>query len=168
MPTRATKRLTLLRHAKASVATAAQPDRDRPLNERGEHDAPLMGRRLKNSGARPSLVLTSPAVRTMQTVRLLAREIGYPLEFLQREADLYLAAPHDILAVLNRQDDTFNDILVCGHNPGLTDLVNELTEARLDNLPTCGIATIEAPIATWRELEQGGKLVYLDFPKKAR
>lgn len=165
---RAVKRITLLRHAKASPGGHSLPDRERPLNERGERDAPMMGRRLRSAGARPSLVLTSPATRALQTARLVAHEIGYPHEFLQREADLYLASPAEILQVLSRQDDSFNDLLVCGHNPGLTDLANQLTGARIDNIPTCGLAVIEAPIRTWSELSAGGTLLRFDFPRQAR
>lgn len=163
---KAVKRVTLLRHAKAIHGDASLPDRERPLNERGEHDAPLMGRRLRAAGARPSLVITSPAKRTLQTARLVARELGYPREFLQREADLYLATPAQILEVLARQDDAFNDILVCGHNPGITELVNLLAGTDIDDLPTCGLAVIEAPIRTWRELAHGGRLLRVDYPKK--
>lgn len=159
------KRVTLLRHAKAQVQGASGTDRERPLAERGERDAPLMGRRLRDCGARPSLVLTSPATRALQTARLVCREIGYPLEFLQREAELYLASPEDILRVIARQDNAFNDILVCGHNPGLTDLANHLTGARIDNIPTCGLVVIEAAISEWCELSRGGKLRAFDTPK---
>jgi phosphohistidine phosphatase len=159
------KRLTLLRHAKATPGDASLPDRERPLNERGLHDAPLMGRRLRESGARPSLIVTSPAARALQTARLLATEIGYPLEFLQREADLYLASPEGILDVVGRQDNAFNDILLCGHNPGLTDLANRITRSRIDNIPTCGLVVIEADIQDWRELPRGGALVRFDSPR---
>jgi len=51
-------------------------DRDRPLNKRGERDAPMMGQRLLKKSTRPSLILTSPAKRARQTARLIAREIG--------------------------------------------------------------------------------------------
>lgn len=168
MPTLATKRLTLLRHAKAQPVDDPAADRQRPLNERGERDAPLMGQRLRDSGARPSLVLTSPAMRALQTARLVARELVYPQEFLQREADLYLASPATILEVLARQDDAFNDVLLCGHNPGLTDLANRLTAAGIDNVPTCGLVVIEAPIRRWRDLGPGARLVLFDCPKRAR
>ncbi len=160
----AIKRVTLLRHAKAKSEDARFPDRERSLNRRGLEDAPLMGRRMHEAGARPSLVMTSPAVRAMQTARLVATELGYPLEFLQREADLYLASPEEILAVLARQDNAFNDILLCGHNPGLTDLANQLTRARIDNIPTCGLVVIDAEIRDWRQLKTGGKLVRFDSP----
>ena len=160
-----TKRVTLLRHAKAKVGDSSLPDRKRPLNERGQHDAPVMGRRLRASGARPSLIITSPAIRALHTARLVAEMIRYPLEFVQRETDLYLASPDDILRVLARQDNAFNDILLCGHNPGLTDLANKLTGAKIDNIPTCGLVVIEADIREWRQLKRGGTLVTFDFPK---
>ncbi|MDH3511983.1 MAG: histidine phosphatase family protein [Gammaproteobacteria bacterium] len=70
------KRLTLLRHAKSSWNNPSLDDRDRPLNKRGERDAPMMGQRLLKKSTRPSLILTSPAKRARQTARLIAREIG--------------------------------------------------------------------------------------------
>ena len=143
------KRLTLLRHAKSSWKDPDLDDFDRPLNSRGEHDAPLMGLRLQARGARPSLLLTSPAKRAQRTARLIAKSIGYPPEFLQRERELYLADPPTILAVIARQDDSFNDILVCGHNPGLTDLASRLTDRPFDNVPTCGVVAMHADIGSW-------------------
>jgi phosphohistidine phosphatase len=162
----AMKRVTLLRHAKARSDDASLQDRERPLNERGERDAPMMGRRLRAAGARPSLVVSSPALRALQTARLVAEQIGYPQEFIQREADLYLATPKEILQVLARQDNAFNDILVCGHNPGLLELANQLTDAGMMNLPTCGLVVIEADITEWERLKRGGILLRLDFPKQ--
>jgi phosphohistidine phosphatase len=159
------RRLTLLRHAKAQPPRDGQPDRARELSSRGESDAPAMARRLRETGARPSLIVTSPAARALQTARLFATEIGYPLEFLQREADLYLATPDEILAVLARQDDAFRNIIVCGHNPGLTELANRLTGAGIDNVPTCGVVVIDSAAATWREFSRGAVLARFDFPK---
>jgi phosphohistidine phosphatase len=161
-----TKRVTLLRHAKARPGDASMPDRERPLSGRGRRDAPLMAHRLHASGVRPSLILTSPAVRALETARLVAQEIGYPLEFLQREADLYLASPDDILQILRRQDDTFKDIVVCGHNPGLTEFANDFAGGEIDNIPTCGIVVIDTRVRTWRQLRRGGSVVTFDYPKK--
>lgn len=160
------KRLTLLRHAKSSWNNASLDDRDRPLNERGERDAPMMGQRLLQKDSRPSLILTSPAKRARQTVRLIAREIGYPIEFLQTEAELYLASPEILLNVIAEQENTFNDIVLCGHNPGITELTNQLTGMAIDNVPTCGMVYLEADIKAWDELE-GTRctLAAFDYPK---
>ncbi len=161
----AVKRITLLRHAKALPPAGEVADRDRPLNDRGRQDAPRMGRRLVAAGIRPSLIVTSPATRALQTARLVAREIGYPLEFLQREPDLYLASPQEMLQVIARQDNSFSDILLCGHNPGITELANQLTGAAIDNVPTCGMVVIEAEITSWSRLGAGARLSLFDSPK---
>ena len=161
------KRLALLRHAKSSWKDPSLEDYHRPLNKRGERDAPMMGRRLLARGARPSLIITSPAKRARRTARLIAREIGYPIEFLQREDDLYLADPDAILAVLARQPNSFHDVIACGHNPGLTELATRLTGINIDNVPTCGIVAMEADLKDWAELATARcHLLYFDYPRK--
>lgn len=161
------RRLTLLRHAKSSWQDASLQDRERPLNERGEHDAPMMGRRLLARGARPTLILTSPAVRARHTARLIACELNYPREFIQREDELYLATPDGIIAVLARQDDQLRDIIVCGHNPGMTELANHLTGAGIDNVPTCGVVIIDFELPRWANLDGArGELVDFDYPRR--
>lgn len=162
------RQLTLLRHAKSSWDQAGIKDKDRPLNDRGERDAPLMGSRLRARGARPTLILTSPAVRARRTAQIIAREIGYPVEFLQREDDLYLASPDEIVAVVARQDSSFRDVIVCGHNPGLTQLANRLTGAGLDDIPTTGVVVIGLDLKNWAALDGAqGELLLFDYPRRA-
>lgn len=157
------RRITLLRHAQA-VHDAAD-DHDRALDADGEREAPRAGRRLRARGLRPTLIVTSSARRARQTARLVARELGYPMEFLQREDALYLATPGGILAVLERQDDACRDIVVCGHNPGLTELARILTGQVLDEMPTCGMVSIGVPAPRWADLTGAtGRLLYVDYP----
>ena len=161
------KRITLLRHAKSSHDNLSVADHDRPLNKRGEQDAPIMARRMLDRSARPSLILTSTAKRARQTARRIARAINYPIDFLQSEPELYLANSKTILALIAKQDNQFNDIVVCAHNPGITDLANHLCRAGIDNVPTCGIVMLEADIDSWERLSEAGcTLIDFDYPKK--
>lgn len=126
-----------------------------------------MGRRLRDLGVRPSLILTSPAVRAFQTARLFARELGYPLEFLQREPGLYLASPDEMIQILTDQAESFNDVLLCGHNPGLADLARLLSGGVVDALPTCALVVLEAELASWSGLLQARcELVSFEIPGK--
>ena len=160
------KRLTLVRHAKSSWDDPSAADHDRKLNRRGERDAPMMGQRLFDRGARPSLMLTSTAKRARKTARLVAKQLGYPIEFIQGEAELYLASPDTIVDVVAQQDDGFNDVMLFGHNPGITELANRLTGSGIDNVPTCGIVAIDASIDTWADLgPETSELAFFDFPK---
>ena len=111
------KTLTILRHAKSSWKDSSLSDHDRPLNTRGERDAPIMAERIQQAGIRPSLILSSPAVRAWTTAKVLAKDISYPTEFLQRHERLYHAGVRRIIEVLSEQDVGFNSILIVGHNP---------------------------------------------------
>jgi phosphohistidine phosphatase len=71
------KTLLLVRHAKSSWKEASLPDRDRPLNRRGNRDAPEMGRRLANLVGTVDLIVSSPATRAMATARIVSESIVY-------------------------------------------------------------------------------------------
>jgi len=150
------KTLTIVRHAKSSWKNTSLPDRDRPLSRRGENDAPEMARRIAAAGIRPSLIVSSPAKRAWKTAKIIARELGYPLEFLQREDDLYLASVNKILDVLVAQDERFNNIMLFGHNPGLT-----------NNLPTCGVVSVSFDRDDWSLYDRPDfELGLYDYPKR--
>ena len=162
------KTLTLLRHGKSSWKETGMTDRERPLARRGERDAPLMGERITAAGIRPSLIMSSPAKRAWATAKRVARAISYPVEFLHREEDLYLADTGRILDLLAQQDSAFNSILIVGHNPGLTELANYLVPGITENLPTCGLVAVEIETSDW-DLRPGPevRLLLHDYPKNA-
>ena len=84
-----------------------------------------------------------------------------------RDHELYLASPDEILGVVAAQDDSMSCVLVVGHNPGLTELVNRLLpDLALDNLPTSGIVAIDLSTPSWRNAPAASaKLAYYDYPK---
>ena len=160
------KTLTIVRHAKSSWKDHQLSDRERPLNKRGERDAPVMGQRIAAHGIRPSQIISSPAVRAWTTARIVAGELGYPLEFLQREDNLYLASLDNILDVVMSQDDGFNSLMLFGHNPGLTQFANYLQPGITNNLPTAGVLSVSFDSEDWNLYERPTtELVLYDFPK---
>jgi phosphohistidine phosphatase len=164
------KRLIVFRHAKSSWDDAGLDDHDRPLAARGEHDAPEMAQRIAASDdlARAVLV-TSTARRALATADALVAA-AEPAPDLVRDERLYLASPRTILAVLATQPDTADTIVLVGHNPGLTQLVNLLLpNLDLANLPTAGVVCMSLPIASWADIDRGpAALTYCDFPKTGR
>ena len=160
------KTLTLVRHAKSSWKDTSLADRERPLNKRGKRDAPEMGRRIAAAGIRPSLIVSSPAVRAWTTAKVIAGEIGYPREFLQRDNALYLASVNGILDVIASQDVGFNNLMLVGHNPGFTDLANYLVPGLTNNVPTAGVISVELDTDDWSIYDRPDtKLLLYDFPK---
>jgi len=163
------KTLTLVRHAKSSWKHAGISDRERPLNARGKRDAPDMGARIQRHGIRPSLIVSSPAKRAWQTARIVAQEIDYPLEFLQREESLYLASLDQLLDVVASQDNGFNHLMVVGHNPGLTDFANFLSPGLTNNLQTAAVVSVEIDRDDWMLYERPKtRLLVYDYPKLKR
>ena len=163
------KTLTIVRHAKSSWDHPGLNDRERPLNKRGEHDAPLMGQRVLEHGIRPSLIISSPATRAWATARIIAAAISYPLEFLQREKALYHASVDTLLNVIVAQDTGFNSLMIVGHNPGLTDFANYLSPGLTNNLPTAGVVSVEFDRDDWDLFARPPtELLLYDYPKKHR
>ena len=161
------KRLTLVRHAKSSWSDPYAADHDRVLARRGERDAPRMGRRLRARNVRPSLILSSTAVRALETARIFAHELGLSRAFPETERELYHADAYTLLDIVRRQDDACPDLMLVGHNPGMTRVVNVLLpEYPLDNLSTAGIVAIDFDIETWQDAEpSAATLAFHDYPK---
>lgn len=161
------KTLTLVRHAKSSWKDTRLSDRERPLNKRGKRDAPVMGKRMIEHGIRPSLIISSPARRAWSTAKIIAAQISYPIEFLQREDGLYLASLDEILDIILAQDNRFNNLMVVGHNPGMTDFANFLSPGLTNNLPTAGVVSVQIDQDDWNLYERPSTdLLVYDYPKK--
>ena len=163
------KELILVRHAKSSWKDSSLDDRERPLNKRGEHDAPEMGARLALLEASPDLIVSSPAVRALETARLVARKLGYPRKDILVKERLYGAGAVELLEVIRDSDDSVGTLMLFGHNPGLTELANHLGPRPIPNLPTCGLLHLSFEADTWSVVGYArGDEVLFDFPKSLR
>jgi phosphohistidine phosphatase len=160
------KTLYLIRHAKSDWAVANLPDFDRPLNNRGKRDAPFMGKQLKELGITPNAIICSPANRAKQTVKYICSEIDFPFNKVQFVDSIYNSSVENLALVLNNLSNKYNTVFLVGHNPGLTELSDYLTEDYLDNISTCGIVKIELEINDWKEIIQGiGIKKFFIYPK---
>jgi len=160
------KTLLLLRHAKAEPAEQNQLDHDRPLAKRGRRDAPRMGEYLLEHSLIPDAIFSSTATRARETTELVASAMAFggPIEFTRT---LYMAGPRVYVDLLKYEAGDARTVLVVGHNPGLEDLLHELT-GRLETLATATLAIIEAPLTNWEELSLGQryKLAQIMRPKE--
>lgn len=158
------KYLTLIRHAKSDHNPPGTADRDRPLNNRGRSDAPVMGTRLAALFPMPDIVLASPAQRVQQTLAGLTSGGAFTdSRIIEYHDALYLADAEvlwDFAASALMEDD---EVWIVAHNPGITEAVEQLCGARMENVPTLGVARIAFEEVVVESAN--GTLVFYDTPK---
>jgi phosphohistidine phosphatase len=160
------KQLIICRHAKSSWQDALLSDFERPLNKRGERDAPVMGRRLAERGIRPDLIMTSKAARALATASYYAVQLGYPMEQLLGTPEQYAATVPQLIRMVQGVDPKVTTLMLVGHNPESTGLANALGDLTIDNIPTCGIVALAFSLNSWLEVAPGlGTLLFFDSPK---
>ena len=160
------KILYLVRHAKSSWSDPSLSDRERPLNKRGRRSAPDMGRRLAAQGFEVDLIISSPAQRAFSTAKKIATEMGHDKSEIVTDDRLYFSGIGRMLELLESLDNGFQKVMIVGHNPAMTTLMNTLCERSVNNMPTCAVGIIEYDIASWSELSSAdGQLLSYDFPK---
>jgi phosphohistidine phosphatase len=167
-------KLLLLRHAKSSWGNPDLDDHDRPLNRRGERGARRMGAHLAEHRARPTLVLCSSALRTVQTLERVVAELAEEPE-RSIEPGLYLASAATLLERIRDVGPEHAEILVIGHNPGIAELADGLAgqgdlanrERMQRKYPTGGLAELVFPGSDWREARPGaGRLESFRTPRE--
>ena len=159
------KTLLILRHAKSDWSNSQLSDHDRPLNGRGQYDAPRMGAWLKQQKMVPELIISSTAERALTTAELVALASEFEGE-LRSMKELYLAGPPTYIEILNEVADSYERVMVVGHNPGMAELVSLLTD-KDQPMTTANVAVVDLPISSWGELSlfSDGRLKHHWRPK---
>jgi phosphohistidine phosphatase len=157
------KTLYLIRHAKSDWNNPQLKDIERHLNERGYESANYMSQKF---GKTPDLIISSPAIRAISTSLIFARNLKYHANTIVIKQELYESSVKDYLSVINSIDNAFETVLLFAHNPTISDVAQQLTQALPMEMPTCAIAGINFETDDWKKAKEG-KLVLFDYPKKA-
>ena len=162
------KSLLLIRHAKSDWGDPGLDDMDRPLNDRGKRDAPVMAHRLLDKKIKIDAFIASPAKRAAKTAKIIADEMKIKKNKLIYKPELYLAGPEVFFTVIENADNGDDCIAVFSHNEGITHFANMLTDAKVDNIPTCGVFAIKVKADKWKEFRTAEKeFWFFDYPKNA-
>jgi phosphohistidine phosphatase len=160
------KNLLIIRHAKSSWDSLAQRDFDRPLNDRGNRDAPMMAKRLQKREVEIDAFVSSPANRALSTATYFAEAYDRKPKHIIKVDILYHAEVEVFYKVIEELDDDYKTVAIYSHNPGITYFVNSLTNTRIDNMPTCGIFAVKAQIKSWQDFRKAAKdFWFFDYPK---
>lgn len=154
------KTLTLFRHGKSGWDLPVSRDFDRPINERGIRGSRLMGMHLRDAGWTFDHVVSSPAVRCTETLDSFWEGYGRILH-PNWNRSIYLASGAALLDVVCDLPDDANRVLMCGHNPGIEDLIflfvpdvkgDTLRDAVEEKFPTAAVAELQFDVDHWSDV----------------
>ena len=160
------KRLYVVRHAKASWSNNVSSDYERPLDSKGESDIKKLSLYLKSKNYTPEYILTSAAKRTLETSKIISSVLfDKIIPPLKEEPLIYEASETTFLNIISSIDSKYNSLMIVGHNPTITSLINEVSDAIIDHVPTSGIAVIDFKQPNWIIKSNSGKIIEFIYPK---
>ena len=161
------KKLILIRHSKSSWKDLSLTDYNRPINRRGKSDGLLMADYLQSKIDKIDYLHSSSSVRTFETSKYFIKKIQFGK--VEYDGSLYHSSATSILNMISNYSENYQSVMIIAHNPGLTILINNITNISLDNLPTSGLAEIEFKINRWSNISyENSKLLDLKFPKQLK
>ena len=160
------KRLILVRHAKSSLNQPLVSDHQRILNQSGKNEANLIGQYLSNNQYIPSHIISSNATRTLETSNIIIDQIKFKNK-IEAQPVIYRESFLNILNLINNIDNQYQCVMLVGHNPTITQLINHITNVRINNMPTCGTAIVDFKV-TWDSVTENGKLIDFMWPEKLK
>lgn len=160
------KRLVLIRHGKSSWDNDL-PDHQRPLKKRAYADADAVLKTFDHFYQAGGLFWSSYATRAHETAKIFKKQLNISDEDFIVKKDLYTFNQNELLSVIQTCPNDRDKLIVFGHNPALTILVNFLGDKHIDNLPTTGLCVIDFEQDHWKDIDNG-KTVLTLFPKNLR
>ncbi|UGU15836.1 histidine phosphatase family protein [Sinomicrobium kalidii] len=160
------KQLTIIRHAKSSWEYSVG-DGDRPLKERGITDAGLVSSHIKGKIPVPDVVFSSPANRALHTCTIFLKNLEIPFARLRLTEMLYDFSGNSVERFLRKLDNSYENVMIFGHNHAFTAVSNNFGDKYIENLPTSGMVHITFRTANWAEIEKGTTDLMV-FPKHLR
>ncbi len=161
------KTLVVVRHASAAQLQPDLGDHERPITAEGVEKTAKAIHFLTSQAFKPQLILTSTAKRALQTAQLLASGLGLEPDHIQAEAHLYLTDEYNLLETVCLQADECDELMLVGHNPGLSDFVNLFLKTPLDWLPTSAVVGLTFKTSHWEKIPKArAKLSFMAPPFK--
>lgn len=160
------KRLILVRHGKSSWEHNLE-DEQRPLKKRGYRDGELVSTAFQEFLEHPLVIWTSPAVRALETAKIFKEKLKIKDENFFIKPSLYTFSSRDLFSQIQHCDPEIEQLMVFGHNPAMTVLVNDLGDKTFDSIPTTGLTVIDFKTNSWKDLKDGKTILNL-FPKNLR
>lgn len=161
------KRLYLIRHATALPRDSRVPDFERPLVPKGTKEAKKIARRIGKNGQVEGVLISSPANRALETAHIFAKAWDYPIQKIILKQELYdISGGQEFIPLIQSFDDSWNSVVLFGHDPLLSDLAGMLSQGFREVLPKAGAVGFCWNADSWKQVTPAtGRLTLLEFPK---
>lgn len=159
------RHLYLIRHAQTLEKTVGQTDLQRELTSKGRNDATELGNYLFDQKIKLDILLSSPAVRTQTTARLLTESLSIGTEKIITIPALYHAHSEDMFTITKGIKNEFQHVALIGHNPTISTFASNLTEKNIDGFSPCTLAVFQFAVGNWSDITlKSGNLLFLWQP----
>jgi phosphohistidine phosphatase len=159
------KTLYIMRHGKAENGDN-KTDFERKLISKGIKRNLKIALKLKDKKGKFDAILCSKAERTIETAEIMAEQFDFPLANIENHKAFYLAPASIMLEYLYALDNALSNVLLVGHNPGVSELATNLSNQFIDWLPTSALIAIKFDTEKWEEIGScEAKIVFSLFPK---
>lgn len=157
------KRLVFVRHGKSSWEHGVK-DENRPLQDRAYKDAEIVTAAFKGAFQKPATIWSSTAVRALETAKIFRDRLHIDEKDFHVKPALYTFNQEDLYNVISTCRTEVDQLIIFGHNPAFTSLVNRLGDKEIANVPTTGLVVIDFETNSWNDLKDGKTILNL-FPK---
>jgi phosphohistidine phosphatase len=157
------KNLILIRHAKSSWDFPIL-DRERALSQRGIQDAHMVATKIDSFLPKSNIIWSSTAKRASDTAIIFAQNLSWPIESIIFKEDLYTFDDTKLERTIKQCNNSYENIILFGHNGAITDFVNKFGDRYIDNVPTAGFVSMVFDINEWANIKKG-KTIKTLFPR---
>jgi len=148
------KKIILVRHGKSSWEYDVS-DPKRPLKNRGITDAHLVSKAFMAQGVSLDALYSSPANRAFSTCEIFVKNLKLKLKDVTVLDELYDFDGNTVIKVIRSLNDSYNNVMIFGHNNAFTSICNIFGDTFIDNLPTSGLVAIDFDANSWRDIDKG-------------
>ena len=152
------KELVVLRHAKSNRAYFVE-DIHRPLSMEGIERIKKVSHQKEDFFTKADIIISSPAIRALHTAMITIHELNLPLEQLKIDKQLYTFSGFSVIDYIYTLDDGWNKVILVGHNPAFTEVINHFSHAGINHLRTAGCVQITFDGDQWSNLYKGEVLL---------
>ena len=158
------KNLILIRHSKSSWDAPVQ-DIERSISQRGVKDAHLIAAKTPEILPPSYIVWSSKAKRTRETAFIFSQYLSIPLETIHFSEDLYTFDAKSLEKNIKKCENSYDSLILFGHNEAITKFVNKFGDLYIDNVPTSGLVALQFDSDDWENLSKGKTITTL-FPSQ--